>query len=631
MPTPLGFIDHRPFAGFSVGLLFGRRPDGSLARVDQVPQGQACDCVCPAADCAKPLIACKGPKVTHHFRHATEAGGCSGAETCAHLWAKAVLEREKAIWIPEIKATHKGVTVVTHRRQLFRFDSVRLETRRGEVVPDVVLTKAGRDLIVEVRVTHACGPEKIAKLEAAGTSVLEVNLKAYRTSTDEAKVRKAILDTAPRTWLVNPKVQAAKDTAREKAAEIETKRRQVAETAARDLRQRLMSQPKPATGPHPLCDAAEELGLGRLLNGPEPDISGFSVPARVWRAAVLIRIVLPAAAQSHPWYTPNVNRDQAADEIRDLWAAPLQGAASADTWSALSRQPDPIILPRDAVEAFIEELVQDGLLYEFKGSLQMPEHHAQRLREATKAIKARAARATALAEQLEAVLKLAEPDERLDFNLEDWMHSPPLGFAQSPNAMIETGGADFEHLKADLSGLQSAAWNWTHTLPTDTLGLPVSGFLNRQAEKRRLAAAAAEAARQVEEEKARRDRLERIERYATEQLGWTGGEWLDLCPTGFAETRRQLAADSKENFDRVCRSIEWTVRDRQRRQEEADALARRQAALRRRTAAVLNETHAAFFLANRRDELGSRTPLDACDTDRGLEDAAALLPRLRRR
>ena len=58
---------------------------------------------------------------------------------------------------------------------------------------------------------------------------------------------------------------------------------------------------------------------------------------------------------------------------------------------------------------------------------------------------------------------------------------------------------------------------------------------------------------------------------------------------------------------------------------------RRQVVLRRKAAAVLDEVHAEFFLTNCRNELRRRTPLEACDTDRGLDDAVALLPSSRRK
>lgn len=631
MPSPLGYVDHRPFAGFGAGLICGRRPDGSLVRVDDVPRGLACDCICPAADCAQPLIACKGEAVTHHFRHASGTAGCgAGAETSAHIWAKEVLEREKAIWLPAIEATFRGVTATLHAEQRFHFDTVRLESRMGEVVPDVVLSKDRRELIVEVHVTHACDRIKIAKLAAAGTSALEVDLSAYRTSTNEEAVRKAILSTAPRRWLVNPKLEAARAAAKAKAAEMETEKRRAAETSARELRQRLAEAPKMAdTRYRPACDLAEALGLGHLLEGPEPEISGFAVTTPVWRAAVIVRAVLPATAPGNPWWQPTVDPDQAAEAVRDLWALPFRPAVPTDVLAALSRLPSPVIHPRDAVRAFIEELVQDGLLVEAKGDYSMPNHHRQSLREGGKAIQAREGRAKEVADEVDAILKLADDDELAGFSLEDWMQSAVPGFTASPTALIHEGGDEFDRFMSGLHWLAPAPW--TRSLPTDALGLPIDRHLEREAEMARVAAAVAEAAKLAEEQKARELRLERIESYAMAQLGWTGHDWLDACPTGAAAARRAIAGGSPEGYERVCRAIEKVAHDRRLAQEEAAAMGRRQAELRRKAAAVLNETHATFFLENPRSELGRQTPLEACSSDRGLEDAAALLPKVRRR
>lgn len=631
MPSPLGYIDHRPFAGFGAGLIYGRRPDGSLVRVDEVARGRACNCVCPATDCAQPLIASKGNEVTHHFRHASASVGCgSGAETSAHIWAKEVLEREKAIWLPAIEGTFRGVTVTTHPKQRFRFDAVRLESRMGEVVPDVVLSKGDRELIVEVQVTHACDEAKIAKLEAAGISALEVDLSAYRTSTDEEEVREAILSTAPRRWLVNPKLAEAKAAARAKAAEIEAEKRRVAETEARDLRERLVFAPKMADARYrPACELAEELGLGHLLEGPEPSVSGFAVTTRVWRATVINRVILPATAPGHPWWQPTVNPDKAAEAIRDLWALPFQKAVPSDVLAALSRQPSPVIHPRDAVGAFIEDLVQDGLLVYAKGDYSVPEHHRQTLRESGKAIEARERRAKDVTDKVHAILKFADDDELAGFRFEDWMQTPPPGFKDSPRALIHQGGDEFDRLERGLHRLEPMPWS--RSVPTDALGLPVDRHLEREAEMARAAEEAAEAAKKAEAEKARLNRLERVKAYVTAALGWTGHEWLDACPTGASATRLAIAGGSDEGYERVRRAIDKVAHERRIAQEEAEAMERRQAALRRKASAVLDEAHAAFFLENPRSELGRRTPLQACDSDRGFDDAVMLLGRGRRR
>ena len=629
MPTALGYVDHRPFAGLGARLIFGRRPDGSMVRIEDVPSGLACDCVCPAIDCAQPLIASKGEKVAHHFRHASGAVGCSGAETSAHIWAKQVLEQEKAIWLPAIQATVKGVTVTLFPKQRFKFDAVRLEARMGEVVPDVVLSKAGHDLIVEVKVTHACGAEKIAKLEAAGTSTLEVDLSAYRTCEDEAKVRKAILTTARRSWLVNPKLAAAKEAARQKAAELDAEKRRAAEAEATDLRRRLTDAPKMSETPYQsMVKAVEDLGLGHLLDGPEPTQSGFAVSTRTWRAAVILRVIYPATAPGDTWWQPKVDLDEAAEKVRDLWALPFRPKIEPSVLRALSRQAPSIVHPVDAVRAFMEVLLQDGLLAYAKGDYSVPKHHREALRAGAEAITARAQRSKEIGEKVDAILKLADEDELARFRRDNWMQTAQPGFSRSPAELIEAGGEEFDRLNSALYCLQPLPWS--RSIPTDTVGLPVDRHLEREAEMARLAEEAAEAARQAQAEKVRLTRIDRITAYALAALGWTGQEWLDQTPGAAAVTRLAIAGASDEGYERVRRGVHKVADDRRIVQEEAEAKARRQGVLRRKAHAVLPEAHAAFFLENVRSELGRRSPLEACGSDRGLDDAVALLPKSRR-
>ena len=279
--------------------------------------------------------------------------------------------------------------------------------------------------------------------------------------------------------------------------------------------------------------------------------------------------------------------------------------------------------------AFIELLVQDGLLAYAKGDYSVPPHHRQTLREGGRALAAREKRSKEIAEKVDGILKLADPDELLGFHREDWMRTPPPGFAASPSTLIHEGGDEFDRLEAVLGRLEPSPWR--RSIPTDALGLPVDRHLEREAETDRAAAEAAEAAKQAEAEKARLNRIERIKAYAVAALGWAGQDWLDVSAADASVSRLAAAGASDEGYERVRRVVDKVAHDQRIAQEEAEALARRQAVLRRRAAAVLDEAHATFFLENARSELGRRTPLQACTSDRGFDEAAALLPKARRR
>ncbi|RYY08262.1 MAG: hypothetical protein EON55_20680, partial [Alphaproteobacteria bacterium] len=128
--NPLGYADHTAFAAFGVELVYGQRPDRTLVHVSEVERGLACACLCPA--CGRTLVARKGSRTVAHFSHYGNASGCGrNAETNAHIWAKEVLNREKLILLPAVRATAGRDVLETHKERLFRFDHAELEKSLG--------------------------------------------------------------------------------------------------------------------------------------------------------------------------------------------------------------------------------------------------------------------------------------------------------------------------------------------------------------------------------------------------------------------------------------------------------------------------------------------------------------------
>lgn len=172
MPSITGAQDHIPFGNLMAQLVYGRRPDGSLVSIADVPSGRDCNCVCPA--CNVPLIAQKGDVNVHHFRHDGGEAGCGkGGETSAHIWAKLTLEKHLKLWLPAASFRLDGKTVTVRPARLMTFAKAELEQRDGDIVPDVVVTtKSGHRLIVEIHVTHKCDAAKtaiLARLRKSGT------------------------------------------------------------------------------------------------------------------------------------------------------------------------------------------------------------------------------------------------------------------------------------------------------------------------------------------------------------------------------------------------------------------------------------------------------------------------------
>lgn len=132
--------------------------------------------------CGVALIAKRGSVMAHHFAHDPGADCvAAGGEGALHLSAKLGLQRVLT------QAAAKSGTVLVNVAcpcprdfsvpliTLKPTDRVEVEVRRDALRPDLVVTRAGEDvLVVEVVDTHACSPEKWAVLRAGVAPVLEV-------------------------------------------------------------------------------------------------------------------------------------------------------------------------------------------------------------------------------------------------------------------------------------------------------------------------------------------------------------------------------------------------------------------------------------------------------------------------
>lgn len=184
-------------------LPFGLR-GGELTHVGEVAAGKACGCTCPG--CAADLVAKKGARVAHHFAHASGADCGRAVETALHLAAKRAVERAgyfvaPPLWLPfeSYKAPWQlaGATRVVP-------ESVVLESRVAGLVPDVVLTVAGRPLLVEVAVTHPVDAAKADRLAAAGLSTVEVSVAHLARDATEDAIAAAVVDGVEhKRWVYN--------------------------------------------------------------------------------------------------------------------------------------------------------------------------------------------------------------------------------------------------------------------------------------------------------------------------------------------------------------------------------------------------------------------------------------------
>ncbi len=294
-------------------LVLGQRPDGSIAHISEVPRGTACECTCPG--CGAPLVARKGEVQHHHFGHqGTEDGRpCNtGPETALHKFAKEVLEQKLQLFLPTLDLWDGSERWVGFEGRSYEFDAAVLENRLGEIIPDVIIRKGNRDLIVEFAVTHECGPAKIAIMAEMDISAIEVDLSKLPRDISREGLENAILHAAPRKWLHNPKI-------REGQRELEIRRRRRADTLSRQVSP-LLKAYRATLESHRIslnaCLAVGRIksdGMERAIGHNVPGSGCFKVPPRDWQATILSGVIEQAVVGR----SANITIKDALRKIRD--------------------------------------------------------------------------------------------------------------------------------------------------------------------------------------------------------------------------------------------------------------------------------------------------------------------------
>ncbi len=177
--------------------------DGKLLTASEVDRGLACNCTCPA--CEHRLQSHQGQKRAPYFSHYQGSDCGAGYETALHLLAKEVLLKEMKILLPELKVTSDASIAFTGTQleektlvkpwQQITVDSVTLEKRIGKIIPDVIVKKGKRVLLVEIKVTHGIDSEKLAYIQEKNLNVIEYDFSKSIGIVDKKHITKVLTNT----------------------------------------------------------------------------------------------------------------------------------------------------------------------------------------------------------------------------------------------------------------------------------------------------------------------------------------------------------------------------------------------------------------------------------------------------
>lgn len=609
-----------------VRLAYGEARDGRIVHIADVPSGLACACKCPG--CGAALIARKGDVNEHHFGHSSAAECAHALESALHKLAKEVLHERREILLPAVGADRHGRTLVTHPSEVHRFDDAVLEHRLSSIVPDVIVRKGGHRLLVEMFVTHRCGPEKIEKIRTMGLSCVEIDLSRIARQASRAEVEQALLADAQRYWINNPKLDIAatrlneqlereREEARRKAEAAKAREeRRLDQIAAEITRHRREPRPRRLRTPTPAMQEVAEHGFTNALGQAVEGDKCFSVPPDKWQAEIIKRFVITplerGVAHRYDFH--------ASDVLRHLMSFAMlppdeQGFVSKEDEEALIRRLPGYRAPERVVEAFLWRLQNEKILdSDGRGRWSITDETEQSWSQRIKRAQELERWKGELRASVDRILAKVEPSEQRGLDLEAWWRRrhPRIGISFSEG--FRTDDHRLTELAFVLHQIEGMLLRGGEIVE-DAFGLPLKGAIGRETQAR---ADKLEKARLEAEEAERRRAAERaveIAELARTALGDASAAWLDAASAENGMTPRAAATASHDGLVSAHRELDFHVR--------ALARTRMLENLRKRllelTGRQRRPDHARLFLASPSREFQGRRPIDCCFDERSFE------------
>lgn len=508
---------------------------------------------------------------------------------------------------------------------MFAFARAELEKTLDDIVPDVVLTtEDGQQLLVEVLVTHACGLDKIAKLKDRGLATVEIDMSAWRKSSDRQAIEEALIEWAPREWLYNRKLvdaearlqalleqraaeQADAERLREQRAAAEKRARE--ERLKRDLAEKVAAVRRTiatARRSGSSAGAEELLGVKRdmlfsALLLPNQRTAGFLVPNENWQAALLDRIVKVPVGEG--FFLPSFGVDAALRALDDCIPPLFRRELPDDVRLALPEDLGDRRLPRQAVEDYLYFLCDQGMLQSTGfGSFEVHEDRARALEAQHARWQTRRRRRGAIDRAMEKILQAIPAAERSRFSPELWQKRRIPGFDRTLDALVDEDEAIWSRFDGALLAIERMVDGAAAV--SETLGLPLEGELARARERARQ-----KVAREAD------DREQALRRAAGDALGAEAAEWLYTPPD--ADAPIHLARNSESGLTTALEALEVERRLFARRAAAATLAAECRRLLKADADKELGAALAGPFLNNYDPRLKA-SPWDICIDQAGL-------------
>ena len=280
---------------------------GILYEPTQVPNGKACECVCPA--CNKPLVA-KQNAQTPHFAHAQDDNCSKGFETAVHLAAKQIIAKKMQVRLPAvIWNTPIPLQQETKKMGLestIDLDSVVLEQHIGDITPDIIVTAGDRTYLVEIAVTHFIDDDKQRKLQRKKIPTFEIDVSGLKSVFSMAKLEEAMYSDRnyQAEWKYHPILEKLDLEAHEVERERIVKVRKADEERER-LRQERLEKFRKYRSLKPSQQLERNLRTSGMTKSQMnalvkhvPWDNSFGVHREIWQSAVIAFIIKTRASRT---------------------------------------------------------------------------------------------------------------------------------------------------------------------------------------------------------------------------------------------------------------------------------------------------------------------------------------------
>jgi hypothetical protein len=275
-----------------------------------------------------------------------------------HKFAKEVLARDCKLVLTALELENGTDSWVGYSGGWFRFDAAAIEQRLGDLVPDVIVRRGDRDLLVEFAVTHPCDAAKITKIIDADLSAIEIDLSGLSPGWSRKHLETAILAKAPRRWLHNPKLRDGEAVLEERRRERERAFAQRVASLSNDydVAAARMGSDAPRLR---VSSRLVELGLAQAVGINVDGVGCFFVCPQEWQSA----IILDAVKRAAPGTLPFISEYRALETVRRRgWLRSEFSALTKAEVAAIRAHGTAFARPEDAILSWVTALVRTGML-----------------------------------------------------------------------------------------------------------------------------------------------------------------------------------------------------------------------------------------------------------------------------